>query len=83
MPTMIATHLYRDAPAGTEVEIDQPSLKPMVILGLVKHPPAEETPAAEYQRLTGRKPDGRWKADKLRDKIIKARYRRRDMRAED
>ncbi len=42
---------------------------------------------ADYERLTGGSPDGRWKADTLERKIEEAsedrRYRRRDMQAED
>lgn len=37
----------------------------------------------EYEVRFGKKPDGRWKAGRLRDELSGNLYQRRDMRAED
>lgn len=52
--------------------------------------PADDTSkdelAAEYEELTGEKPDGRWGAERLAEEVTEARsgtYMRRDMTAEE
>ncbi len=94
MPKMIATDKHPKAMPGAEISVASNLVRFHRAKGWAV--PADEVKAAqekgnlealrsEYERVSGRDADARWKAETLQRKISEAKheYRRRDMRAED
>lgn len=93
---MVATEKCppRHGTPGAEINVSNSCVKAFKSMGWavttdevkqVRERQAMESLSAEYERLTGRKPDNRWKTETLQRKVEDERrtYQRRDMRAED
>lgn len=93
MPKMIATDKHPKAQPGAEINVASGLVRFHKIKGwatsadeLRKKQEDENLDAlrVDYERLTGEKARGNWKAETLRTKVEDARrtYQRRDMRSE-
>lgn len=93
---MVATEKCppRHGTPGAEIEVSNSCVRAFQAMGWahttdeekqVQERKAVETLSAEYERLSGKNADARWKAETLERKVEEARrtYQRRDMRAED